>query len=96
MGLNCQSFANDCDVNASAFLQARAWVRDLLLDMRSEEKIRAQGRLSEHVDLHWSANPARGGGPIQPRANSFTGESHYQQRQGIRRPSSTDPHSSEA
>jgi hypothetical protein len=63
MGLNCQSLANDCNLDATAFLQA-VRVRGLLLEMRSGEKIRSQGRLPERVDLHWSANPHSGAVPI--------------------------------
>ena len=45
MGLNCQSFANDCNVNARAFLPAPPGFGICRLNMRSEEKIRGQGRL---------------------------------------------------
>ena len=47
-------------------LSCSAWVRELLLDIRSEEKIRAQGRLSERVDLHWSANRLRAAAQYDP------------------------------
>ena len=59
MGFNCQSLANDCNVNATAFLHARLGSY-LLLEMRSEEKVRSQGRLPEHVGLHLECKPGSG------------------------------------
>jgi hypothetical protein len=43
MGLDCQSFANDCNVNASAFLLAPRGFGNCRLTLRSEERIVLKG-----------------------------------------------------
>jgi hypothetical protein len=60
VGLNCQPVANDCNVNATALLQA-AWVRDLLAEMRLEDKDVLKREFQSSMPSCMSANPTRDG-----------------------------------
>jgi len=86
MGLNCQSFANDCNVNARAFLPAPPGFGICRLNMRSEEKIRGQGRLQSTSTCIGVQTRLRAAAQYDPELIVLREKSQYQQRLGIGRP----------